>query len=50
MTPPFMNTDYSGEIGMVKDYRERTPFRVRTAKKEKERAQKRPSYFPSPRS
>jgi len=24
----FMNTDYSGEIGMIKDYRERTPFRV----------------------
>lgn len=42
MTSPFMNTDYSSEIGMVKDYRERTPFQVRTAKerkREKERAQ-----------
>lgn len=39
MTPPFMNTDYSGEIGMARDYHERTPFRIRT-KKDKKRGHK----------
>lgn len=26
MTPPLMNTDYSSEVGTIKDYREQAPF------------------------
>jgi len=26
MIPPFMNTDYSSEVGVIKDYREQAPF------------------------
>lgn len=59
MTPPFMNTDYSSEVGTIKDYRERAPFCCagrRTSagyeaerKREGERTQKRQGHFPAPR-
>jgi len=41
MTLPFMNTDYSGKISVVKDYRERANALSRkNVKKEKERGHK----------
>lgn len=57
MTSPFMNTDYSSEVGTIKDYRDQPPFccagrRTRAGgqrERERERAQKRQGHFPPPR-
>lgn len=40
MTSPFMNTDYSSEVGTIKDYREQAPFCYAGRHRKKERGYK----------
>ncbi|KAG7213356.1 hypothetical protein KM043_002652 [Ampulex compressa] len=42
MTPPFMNTDYSSEVGTIKDYRKEALFCALGGEHARRRAQKQP--------